>query len=140
MPPLRASFEGLWIGTPNGLAAFLVLLACGAVPGLGLEGPRRPGVAAVVLIAVVAADVILSASRGAWLGVAMATAVTGVAWALSADRDWMRSQMRRFSSGRQRAIGIAVRGRRPWVAAASRNCRDPSAAERYERELRCAAP
>ena len=66
----------------------------GRVPGAALlrrrHGARRtrpPGrLAAVALGVIVAVDVALSASRGAWLGVGIAIIVTGIAWLVTTDR------------------------------------------------------
>ena len=82
MPPLRLTYEGLWTGTPNVLAAFLVLLATVALPRLW-EGDRRSRSFAVGLAVLVAIDVFLTASRGAWLALAIAVPVTAIAWAVT---------------------------------------------------------
>ena len=103
MPPLRLTYEGLWTGTPNVLAAFQVLLATTALPLL-VEGGRRGRAIAGVLASVVAVDVILSASRGSWLALGLAIPVTGLAWILS------RPKGRRLPRGVRvnRATGIAL--------------------------------
>ena len=79
LPPLRLTSEGLWMGTPNALAAFQALLLAAVFPGLVVLGRwgRRLAAALVVLVIV---DVLLSASRGAWLGLGLAVVVTGAAW------------------------------------------------------------
>ncbi len=117
IPPLRASIEGLWIGTPNGFAAFQVLVYCGVVTAL-VERGRGGRVLAVVLGVVVAIDVFLSASRGAWLGVALAVVVTAVAWLLTTDRDALRRAWRRVWTGRTRfvVVGVAALGALALVA------------------------
>ena len=106
MPPLRFGSEGLWTGTPNAIAAFQVLLYCGVVTSLLAQG-RRGRIAAVALGLVVAVDVALSGSRGAWLGVAMAVLVTGTVWLATTDRDSLRGAWSRLWTGRTRLIVIA---------------------------------
>jgi O-antigen ligase/tetratricopeptide (TPR) repeat protein len=109
VPPLRFGSEGLWMGTPNALAAFQVLLYCGVVTALVTRG-RGGRIAAAVLGIIVAVDVALSASRGAWLGVGLATLVTGAAWLLTRDRAALRSTWARAWTGRNRIllVGAAV--------------------------------
>ena len=89
VPPLRLSYEGLWLGSPNAFAAFQVLLYCSIVAAL-LDGTRRGRAVAILLGLLVAVDVVLSASRGAWLGIGLATVVTSIAW-------WLTSGGRRSS-------------------------------------------
>jgi O-antigen ligase/tetratricopeptide (TPR) repeat protein len=103
VPPLRFGSEGLWTGTPNALAAFQVLLYCGVVTALAGRG-RGGRIAAVVLGVFVSVDVALSASRGAWLGVGLATLVTAVAWLLTRDRTALRAAWTRAWTGRNRLI------------------------------------
>lgn len=117
VPPLRSSIEGLWIGTPNGFAAFQVLLYCGVVTALVGRGRSGRAIAAVIG-GVVAVDVVLSASRGAWLGVALAAVVTGAAWLLvnraalrrAREREWTGRERGLFAAGAIAAVAVVVVG------------------------------
>jgi tetratricopeptide (TPR) repeat protein len=79
VPPLRLTYEGLWLGSPNALAAFQVLIFVAAAPGL-LRFGRRGVLATRTLCVLLVVEVFLTASRGAWLGSALALAATGAAW------------------------------------------------------------
>jgi O-antigen ligase len=78
VPPLRPAYLGLDLGSPNPLAA-LVLLLLGFVFGTFDVRRRATRRAATVLALLVAAVVLLAGSRGAWLGVAVGLIVTGAA-------------------------------------------------------------
>jgi len=83
VPPLRLTYAGLWLGTPNAIAAFEVLLLCAIAPR-ELERGRAGRIVVGSLVSLVAIAVILSASRGAWLGFGAAVAVTGIVWLVAA--------------------------------------------------------
>jgi O-antigen ligase len=84
VPPLRPGYEGLWFGNPNALAPILMLLYLTAVAELGLA-TRRLRILFGMLGLLVAVDVLLSGSRGAWVGVAVAALTGGLVLVLRRD-------------------------------------------------------
>ena len=75
-PPLRPGFDGLSYGNPSAVAAIVVLFLAPAIAWLA---PQRRGVIAItVLLVLTAFAVVLSGSRGAWLGIGLAVVVTGL--------------------------------------------------------------
>lgn len=106
VPPLRFGYEGLWLGSPNAFAAFQVLLLATAAPTLWPRG-RRGRASAVLLAILVGVNVALSASRGAWLGLALAMPVTLGAWLLT-------------TPGRTTARRVVAAGGRRLVTAGGR--------------------
>ncbi len=78
VPPLRPAYLGLTLGSPNPLAT-LILLLLGFVLATIDVRKRAPRLAAMILVLLVAAVVLLTASRGAWLGAAVGFIVTGAA-------------------------------------------------------------
>jgi O-antigen ligase len=77
-PPLRPAYLGLTLGSPNPLAALVLLLLGFALASVDVRGrARHAGAAFFGLLA--AAAVLVTASRGAWLGAAAAVVVTVVA-------------------------------------------------------------
>ena len=107
VPPLRLGYEGLWLGSPNAVAAFQVLLYATVAGGFWDQG-RGARLVTVALGIVVLADVVLSASRGSWLGIGLATVVSGGAvLATSAGRAAVRAVLAHFH-GWYRAGAAAV--------------------------------
>ena len=78
VPPLRPAYLGLTLGSPNPLAALVLLLLVFGLFAADLRG-RVSRVAAATVVLLVAAVVLLTASRGAWLGAAVGGAITGLA-------------------------------------------------------------
>ena len=70
MPPLRPAYLGLTLGSPNPVAE-LVLLLLGFTLARVEIGQRGARLGAIVITLVVGAVVLLTASRGAWLGAAV---------------------------------------------------------------------
>lgn len=66
VPPLRPSFAGLFLGSPNLIATALLLLAP-LVVAIAWTRYRRHSIAIAIAIASAVA-ILLAASRGAWLG------------------------------------------------------------------------
>ncbi|NJD30010.1 MAG: O-antigen ligase family protein [Chloroflexi bacterium] len=85
LPPLRPAFAGLWLGSPNLVATFLLLTTPLAVVLLHRDGRRWLAIA-LALTSLLA--VFLTGSRGAWLGAGFG--VLGAA-VLTIDRiGWIR--------------------------------------------------
>jgi O-antigen ligase/tetratricopeptide (TPR) repeat protein len=78
VPPLRPAYVGLTLGSPNPLAALVLLLAAFALFTIGISS-RRGLVASAILVPVTGVVVLLTGSRGAWLGAAMAMIATAAA-------------------------------------------------------------
>ena len=75
VPPLRPSYAGLTLGSPNPVATLVLLLGAFSLATTDLR--RRAGrVLGVVLTTLVLVAVFLSGSRGAWLGGAVALMAT----------------------------------------------------------------
>jgi O-antigen ligase len=92
VPPLRPGFEGLAYGHPGTFATVVVLLWLASLAHVGLASARaRLVIGALGLLVVFV--VIVSGARGAWLGIAAAAAVGGVAWFLSPDRRRMLTDL-----------------------------------------------
>ncbi len=106
IPPLRPGFVGLAYGNPSPVATVTILLWLAAAAHLGLS-TTRTRVALTVLGAMTAAVVFLSGSRGAWVGLVIASAFLIPLWLAEADhRRLMRTIL---ASGRAR-LGIAATG------------------------------
>lgn len=75
VPPLRPAYLGLTLGSPNPLAALVLVLLGFVLATIEVRG-RVAHLAAALLILLVAAVVLLTASRGAWLATAAAIVVT----------------------------------------------------------------
>jgi O-antigen ligase len=101
-PMLRPAYTRMLIGGPTIVAPVLVLLAAGGAGGTGLATGRRRLVVGTLALATLLA-VFLSGTRGAWLALAGALVVTGVAVYLT-RRDHVHRAAR---DGRLRA-GAAV--------------------------------
>lgn len=103
-PPLRPSFVALSFGSPNLIATFLLLLApLGAV--IATQRFGRWAGAGLVVLAVIA--IVITGSRGGYLGLA---AATGVAFAVSLPWLWSRLASVRERLGSTRLVGLAVGG------------------------------
>lgn len=101
-PPLRPDYEGLLYGNPSALAAAVIPLWLASAAHLGFSTRRRTAIV-VALGGLTAIAVVLSGSRGAWAGLAIAGAVVIPAWLLDGDH--------------RRAVAAAVRLRRVRLAA-----------------------
>jgi len=66
LPPLRPAFDGLFYGTPNLVASFLIVAGAPAI-AVAFERTHRRSVA-VLLGAIVAVAILLAGSRGGYLG------------------------------------------------------------------------
>jgi O-antigen ligase/tetratricopeptide (TPR) repeat protein len=97
LPPLRPAYLGFTLGSPNPLAALVLLLLGFALATVDLRGRARH-VAEALLGLLVAAVVLLTASRGAWLAsaaavvVTVAAAITTIRGAGSRAADLVRSR------------------------------------------------
>ena len=78
VPPLRPAYLGFTLGSPNPLAALVLLLLGFVLATIDVRGRAGRLVATIVLL-LVAAVVLLTGSRGAWLGVVVGFIVTGAA-------------------------------------------------------------
>ena len=105
-PMLRPAYTRMLIGGPTIVAPVLVLLAVAGAGGLGLSTTRRRVVVGSLALATLAA-VFLSGTRGAWLALAGALAVTGVVVYLT-HREQFREQLDRVARSRRRRVGGAV--------------------------------
>jgi O-antigen ligase len=105
VPPLRPGFEGLAYGHPGTFATVVVLLWLASAAHLGFETVRaRLTLAALGLL--VAFVVFVSGARGAWLGIAAAVSLCGLAWGASPER---RRMLRTFvRSPRVRVAGVLI--------------------------------
>ena len=72
IPPLRPGYGGLTYGSPNAVAAVVVLFMAPAAAWLSSGSGRRRAIA-VSLVVLAALVTFLSGSRGAWLGFAAAS-------------------------------------------------------------------
>jgi O-antigen ligase/tetratricopeptide (TPR) repeat protein len=103
VPPLRPSFAGLWLGSPNLVATALLLVGPLAVVFAYQSTERRWPAAALSLAVLIA--IFLSGSRGGWLG---AAAGVGALVMLLGMRDGLRSLLRGFLQAlRNRPIVLA---------------------------------
>jgi O-antigen ligase/tetratricopeptide (TPR) repeat protein len=104
-PPLRPGLEGLTWGSPNTVAIMVVLLLP-PVLAFFWTGASRRALVLGLLAAFTALTVLLSGSRGAWLGLAIAVGVTGLVWiALPSNRRWLRDRWPR-STGARLVLGL----------------------------------
>jgi O-antigen ligase len=101
-PMLRPAYTRMLIGGPTIVAPVLVLLAVGGAGGIGLSTRRRRVVVGALALATLTA-VFLSGTRGAWLGLAGAMAVTGVGVYLA-----HRDELHRAARDRRVRVGAAV--------------------------------
>jgi len=92
VPPLRPNFEGLAYGHPGTFATVMVLLWLASVAHLGLSTTRARLVIGVLGL-LVAFVVVVTAARGAWLGIAVSSAIVAVLWLLSQERRASVSEM-----------------------------------------------
>ncbi len=104
IPPLRPGYLGLSLGAPIPLATLVLLLGTFGLATSQLRG--RTGRAAIVVVLIlVAATVLVTASRGAWLGTAAGLAVTFAA--VAARPEARESALRRLRS-RWTAVAVLV--------------------------------
>jgi O-antigen ligase/tetratricopeptide (TPR) repeat protein len=120
IPPLRPSYLGVSVGSPNPVATLVVSLGT-----FGLAALWRPGwlsrVAVGLVVVLVAVTTLISGSRGAWLGVAAAFVVVPVATVMTFPRTRARIGLLARSRAGALAIvvGIAVLGGGAFLAARS---------------------
>jgi O-antigen ligase/tetratricopeptide (TPR) repeat protein len=101
-PPLRPGYIGLTYEAPGILTAFLVTAGAGSISFL-IAGGRRDRVAALAVAACVGVAIVLTGTRGGWLGVGAATIVTATVALVTGG------QLRLPRSGRSRAaVGGAI--------------------------------
>ena len=107
MPPLRPGYAGLWLDNPNAVASLVVLLFVTSAAGIGWSTARARGiVGGLGGLALVA--VLLSGSRGAWLGLVIAgIAVAGI-WVVSPSRRRTLVDTTRATRTRAGALATAV--------------------------------
>jgi len=103
-PPLRPGFASLSFGSPNLVATFLLLLAPLAAV-IATERFGRVAGAALVTVAVVA--LVLTGSRGGYIGLALAV---GLAVVLALPVLWRRAEAARAALGSRRSAVLAVGG------------------------------
>jgi O-antigen ligase len=77
VPPLRPAYEGLMFGNPNELAAMVCMSMAGAWAVVGTD-TRRRRLATALLVGLGVAVLVISGSRGAWLGFAIGVAAATV--------------------------------------------------------------
>ena len=77
IPPLRPGYLGLSLG-PNPLATLVMILGALGLASGRLRGPRGRA-AEIVLLVLIVLTVVISGSRGAWLGAAVGIVVCGLA-------------------------------------------------------------
>ena len=104
VPPLRPGYEGLWLGNPNALASLLVLLFLVSAAAVGSRNVRQRIVTAS-LGALVAFDVLLTGSRGSWLGLVIAVVVGIAVWLAPRNH---RARLRATLSMRRVQLGASV--------------------------------
>ena len=104
VPPLRPNFEGLTYGNPSAVASMMLLLCAASVAYLGVSTrPRRLLVS--ICVALTAATLVLSGSRGALLGCGSAAGAIVVALALLPS-----SRASLIALLRRRAVRIGLAG------------------------------
>jgi O-antigen ligase len=98
IPPLRPSFAGLFFGSPNLVGTALLLLAPLAVTVLWPKDRRH--IVAIVLAVASGLAILLSGSRGAWLGAGLgvilalalgATRLRAGSWSAASLTKWARA-------------------------------------------------
>ena len=108
VPPVRPGYLGLNIG-PNPLATLVMLLGAFGLASGQLQG-RRGRVVAVVLVALIGITVLITGSRGAWLGAVVGLAASAVAGLLFVPPLRARAgTLTRSQTGRA-AVGLMVGG------------------------------
>jgi O-antigen ligase len=107
VPPLRPNFEGLAYGHPGTFATVMVLLWLASVAHLGLSTTRARLVIGVLGL-LVAFVVVVTSARGAWLGVAVSSAIVVVLWLLSPERRASVSELLGSRRVRLGLIGLAA--------------------------------
>ncbi len=105
VPPLRPASESLTYGNPSAVATMMLLLCAASLAYLGAGTVRRRLLDAL-LLALTAAVVLLTGSRGAWLGSAIAVGALGLLLLLLPES---RSALRRLAATRAvRSAALAV--------------------------------
>ncbi len=105
IPPLRPAYAGFNLSSPNPVAALVLLLLGFALATVEFRG-RAGAFTAALLVVLVATVVLLTGSRGAWLGTAVALIVTGVAALLT--NSGARRRATAFVRSRLGAVGGSV--------------------------------
>jgi O-antigen ligase len=105
IPPLRPGYLGLSLGAPIPIATLVLLLGAFGLATSQLRGLTNRVVGAVVL-GLTGATVLITASRGAWLGAAAGLAVTFGAAVVA--RPETRAAARRQLRSRWAAVALAV--------------------------------
>lgn len=85
LPPLRPAYSGFNVGSPNPLAALVLVLVPFALASLDI-GARAARVAATILVLLAVTAVLMTGSRGAWFGAAAALVAAGVVAAVFVPR------------------------------------------------------
>lgn len=93
VPPLRPAAESLTYGNPSAVATMMLLLCTASVAFLGFDTPRRR-IADGFLVLLTAAVVLVTGSRGAWLGVGVGVVAVAVLALLLPD---VRGRLREFA-------------------------------------------
>ena len=101
-PMLRPAYARILIGGPTIVAPLLVLLAVGAIGGLGVSTTRRRVVIGALAVTTLGA-VFLSGTRGAWLASAGALGVVGIGVYIV-----HRDQVQQFTRDRRAQLVAAV--------------------------------
>lgn len=105
IPPLRPGYLGLSLGAPIPIATLVLLLGAFGLATSQLRG-RKNRVVMVVVAALVGATVLITASRGAWIGAAAGLALTFIAAVLA--RPATRATVLRQLRSRWAAAAIVV--------------------------------
>lgn len=101
-PMLRPAYTRMLIGGPTIVAPVMILLWIGALAGVGFGTPRRRVTGGLLTVTTFTA-VLLSGTRGAWLGLAVGLAVTGFVLLVL-----FRGRLRGFVADRRVRVGIVV--------------------------------
>jgi tetratricopeptide (TPR) repeat protein len=104
-PPLRPEGEALAYGNPGTLATVVILLWLASLAHLGFAS-RRARFMVVGLTIPVVFVILVTAARGAWVGLAVAMAATSVVWLLDAGH--RRAVAELVSYRRVRIVGTGV--------------------------------
>ncbi len=108
-PPLRPGFEGLVYGNPSAVATMMLLLCPAALAHMGASTRARQVVMGL-LLALTAAVVLLTESRGAWLGVGVGLATVLAVLTLLPSSRVTGSRMLSRRAQRGAIVGVFVVG------------------------------
>lgn len=104
VPPLRPAFESLTYGNPSAVATMMLLLGAASLAYLGFATVGRRVLSALVLF-MTAGVVLLTGSRGAWLGTGIGLAAVA---ALILILPTWRSTVRGLAARRPVRIGVVL--------------------------------